>query len=78
MENANTSPLLLSDDIAYEILRRLPIKSVQRFKLVSEPWNSLISDSKFAESHFHRLQRDAMSSQDKLLLIGQLYAKGGP
>ncbi|OMO85408.1 hypothetical protein COLO4_21640 [Corchorus olitorius] len=68
MNKANASPILLIDEIVDDILLRLPVKSLKRFKLVSKPWNSLISDPKFAVSHLH----------DKVLRVGQIYAKGGP
>ncbi|WRX22467.1 F-box domain - like 10 [Theobroma cacao] len=69
MEKTRTSLLLLPDEIVYDILSRLPAKSLQRFKLVSKPWGSLISDPNFAESHLHR----ANTSHDKnMLRVGQL------
>ncbi|OMO55059.1 hypothetical protein CCACVL1_27417 [Corchorus capsularis] len=68
MNKANASPILLIDEIVDDILLRLPVKSLKRFKLVSKPWNSLISDPKFAVSYL----------QDKPLRVGQIYAKGGP
>ncbi|XP_068652602.1 F-box protein At5g07610-like [Aristolochia californica] len=37
----------LSDDLLIEILRRLPFKSLARFKCVSKAWHSLISDPCF-------------------------------
>ncbi|KAL2550059.1 F-box protein [Forsythia ovata] len=36
-----------NDDLLIEILLRLPIKSLIRFKLVSKHWHSLITDPKF-------------------------------
>ncbi|OMO55060.1 hypothetical protein CCACVL1_27416 [Corchorus capsularis] len=78
MKKAKASPILLIDEIVDDILERLPAKSLKRFKLVSKPWNSLISDPNFAESHLHRLQRDATVTPDKRLRIGQIYSKGGP
>nr|CAB3495487.1 unnamed protein product [Digitaria exilis] len=34
----------LTDDVLVEILRRLPVRSVCRFKCVSRSWRNLISD----------------------------------
>ncbi|OMO85409.1 hypothetical protein COLO4_21641 [Corchorus olitorius] len=78
MKKAKTLPVLLIDEIVEDILERLPAKSLKRFKLVSKPWNSLISDPNFAESHFHRLRHDATVSPDKRLRVAQIHAKGGP
>ncbi|XP_021290734.1 F-box protein CPR30-like [Herrania umbratica] len=63
-------------EIVYDILLRLPAKSLQRFKLVSKPWGSLISDPNFAESHLCRVN----TSQDNvnLLRVGQMRAMMGP
>ncbi|XP_061371696.1 F-box/kelch-repeat protein At3g23880-like [Gastrolobium bilobum] len=42
----------LSWDVIQEILLRLPVKSLVRFKCVCKSWLSLISDSQFAKSHY--------------------------
>ncbi|XP_061352046.1 F-box/kelch-repeat protein At3g23880-like [Gastrolobium bilobum] len=39
-------------DVIHEILLRLPVKSLVRFKCVCKSWHSLISDSHFAKSHY--------------------------
>ena len=45
-------PLMrLTEDLFYEILFRLPTKTLRKCKLVSKEWNSLISDPNFAISH---------------------------
>lgn len=41
----------LSEDLIYEILLRLPVKSLLRFKAVSRPWRCLISSPGFVKSH---------------------------
>ncbi|EOY05502.1 F-box and associated interaction domains-containing-like protein [Theobroma cacao] len=70
------STITLVLEIVYDILLRLPAKSLQRFKLVSKPWGSLISDPNFAESHLRRVN----TSQDNvnLLRVGQIRAVTGP
>ncbi|XVF26659.1 hypothetical protein REPUB_Repub14bG0036600 [Reevesia pubescens] len=40
-------------DMISDILRRLPVKTLLRFKCVSKPWGSLIDDSDFAILHLH-------------------------
>lgn len=53
-----------AEDILIEILLRLPIKSLGRFKCVCKRWWSLISDRGFAKSHLERLKAgDIISSQ---------------
>ena len=42
---------LLPHELMVEILLRLPVKSLIRFKSVSKPWRSLISDTHFTKSH---------------------------
>ncbi|XP_061371664.1 F-box/kelch-repeat protein At3g23880-like [Gastrolobium bilobum] len=39
-------------DVIHEILLRLPVKSLVRFKSVCKSWHSLISDPHFANSHY--------------------------
>ncbi|XP_022714886.1 F-box protein CPR30-like [Durio zibethinus] len=40
-------------DVITDVLRRLPVKTLVRFKCVSKPWGSLIDDSDFAKLHLH-------------------------
>ncbi|XP_061344246.1 F-box protein CPR1-like [Gastrolobium bilobum] len=42
----------LPEELIAEILLRLPVKSLVRFKCVCKSWFSLISDPQFAKSHF--------------------------
>ncbi|KAL1829646.1 hypothetical protein ACET3Z_008058 [Daucus carota] len=51
----NTKPELPEDLIHNEILTRLPAKYLVRFSLVCKSWRSLISNSKFVNSHLTRL-----------------------
>src|ERR1044072_8275998 len=61
----------LLEEVIIEILMRLPVKSLVRFKCVCKSWFSLISDPHFASSHFelaaartHRLLFLAQSGSD--------------
>ncbi|XP_054787566.1 F-box/kelch-repeat protein At3g06240-like [Prosopis cineraria] len=42
----------LPEQLIVDVLLRLPVKSLLRFKSVSKLWRSLISDPRFAHSHF--------------------------
>ncbi|KAK9949272.1 hypothetical protein M0R45_004805 [Rubus argutus] len=42
----------LPEDIIVQILYRLPVKSLVRFKCVSKRWSSIVSDPQFAKSQF--------------------------
>ncbi|XP_073126218.1 F-box protein CPR1-like [Henckelia pumila] len=44
----------LPEDVVIEILVRLPVKSIQRFKSVSKSWRDLIRSSMFIDRHHKR------------------------
>ena len=48
------SPAFFSDDLLTVILSLLPVKSLLRFKCVSNPWNTLISDPNFVKFHLRK------------------------
>ncbi|CAI9282362.1 unnamed protein product [Lactuca saligna] len=56
----------LPPDIIEAILRRLPEKSLGRFKSVSKQWCSLISDPQFIKTHLHQHSHHKTS---KLILV---------
>ncbi|GAB2277789.1 hypothetical protein Dimus_012493 [Dionaea muscipula] len=56
---------LLPFDVITEILLRLPVKSLLRFKSVSKAWRQQITDPDFAKLHHSR----SMESHSKLLLV---------
>ncbi|XP_058737408.1 F-box/kelch-repeat protein At3g23880-like isoform X1 [Vicia villosa] len=47
----SSSPLFISDDLIYEVLSLLKVKSVLRFRCVSKNWDTLISDPTFVKLH---------------------------
>ncbi|KAG2695974.1 hypothetical protein I3760_07G036800 [Carya illinoinensis] len=63
----------LPETVVVEILLRLPVKSLLRFRCVSKRWRSLISDPRFAKSHFRqaseRSQRLLISSRSEILSL---------
>ncbi|OMO95352.1 hypothetical protein COLO4_15953 [Corchorus olitorius] len=44
----------IPDEICIEILERLPVKSLLRFKATCKPWKSLISHPSFVDHHLNR------------------------
>ncbi|KAK1377759.1 F-box domain-containing protein [Heracleum sosnowskyi] len=58
----------VTDDLLNEILLRLPVKSLLRFKAVSKPWCSLISSPTFVISHYSLTMKMPGANQT---LIGQ-------
>jgi len=49
---AEVDPLYLPHELIAQILVRLPVKSLIRFKSISKSWFSLISNPSFANSQF--------------------------
>jgi hypothetical protein len=45
----------LPDELVFEILSRLPVKSLLQFKRVCKSWKTLISDPQFALTQFQNL-----------------------
>ncbi|KAK7318647.1 hypothetical protein RJT34_03351 [Clitoria ternatea] len=64
MEKGKEQNPTLPRELIVEILLRLPVRSLLRFKSVCKSWSSLISDPKFAVSHFDL----AASPSHRLLL----------
>lgn len=57
---------MLPIDIIFEILTRLPVKTLCNLRLVCKAWHALISDPNFQKSHHHRSKQNPL-----LLLISQ-------
>ncbi|XP_050241392.1 F-box/kelch-repeat protein At3g23880-like [Quercus robur] len=52
MENPRFFSQNIPEDIVHDVLKRLPVKSLQRFKSVCKTWCSLISSSEFAKARY--------------------------
>ncbi|KAG5554848.1 hypothetical protein RHGRI_012418 [Rhododendron griersonianum] len=59
----------LPHELISNILSRLPVKSLCRFKSVSKPWLALITDPHFIKSHLHQSMQYNMNQ--KLILAYQ-------
>ncbi|KAI3440839.1 F-box domain-containing protein [Psidium guajava] len=57
----------VTEDIIIDILSRLPVKSLMRFKCVSKRWRSLISDQHFAKLHLQRLILENIAPSQKII-----------
>ncbi|OMO88560.1 hypothetical protein COLO4_20207 [Corchorus olitorius] len=66
-EVASKTPCLLPGDIVINILSRLPVKNLIRFKSVNKQWGNLISHPRFA-----RMQMKQCENQSKRVLISTI------
>ena len=57
----------LPEEVVLEILHRLPVKSLIRFRCVSKSWNSLITTPAFINSHLTR-SHSLLSNSNKLIV----------
>ncbi|KAI8002255.1 F-box/kelch-repeat protein [Camellia lanceoleosa] len=61
----------LPEEIMVDILSRLPITSLCRFRCVSKPWLSLISDPYFIKTHLNRNTTNEKHQHDRLILLSE-------
>uniref|UniRef100_K4D590 F-box domain-containing protein n=1 Tax=Solanum lycopersicum TaxID=4081 RepID=K4D590_SOLLC len=66
LEVRNSAIVQFPEEILVNILTRLPVKSLVRFKCVSKFWITLISDPYFTKKHLNRARNDQDSR--KLLI----------
>ncbi|CAA0821223.1 Unknown protein [Striga hermonthica] len=64
------------DDIIAEILSRLPVKSLVRFKCVSKSWRALISGDQFVRAHL-RISKDSPNFTGQKIIATILLPSGG-
>ncbi|XP_004305874.1 PREDICTED: putative F-box protein At3g16820-like [Fragaria vesca subsp. vesca] len=58
------------EDLVFEILTRLPVKSLMRFRSVSRPWRALISQSHFIKKHqSHANSGIAKNSSSRVIFL---------
>ena len=62
---------LLLDDLVYEILTWVPVKSLIRFRCVSKSWYSTITSHKFIKTHLDRAKSSSNNNNDYLLYKSQ-------
>ncbi|KAL4607542.1 hypothetical protein ACB092_09G182700 [Castanea dentata] len=62
---------LLPDDLVYEILTWVPVKSLIRFRCVSKSWYSTITSHKFIKTHLDRAKSSSNNNNEYLLYKSQ-------
>lgn len=67
-------PQLLPEELIVEILSRVPVKALMRFRCVSQAWNSLIFDPTFIKSH---LQLSSKNTHVLVTFVKRINPNGG-
>ena len=65
----------LPEEVVLEILYRLPVKSLIRFRCVSKSWNSLITTSAFIDSHLTQSLSLPSNSNKLIVSLGNFRTK---
>ncbi|CAA0829392.1 F-box/kelch-repeat protein [Striga hermonthica] len=71
MEVANNSVTKLPDDIVCEILKRLPVKPLSKFKCVCRSWLSLISSRRFIKTHLMNSTKDPNFTHHRFIMYSR-------
>ncbi|KAH7867120.1 hypothetical protein Vadar_029040 [Vaccinium darrowii] len=73
-QNSHPAIQLLPPEIMAQILSRLPVKSLLRFRCVSKSWRALISDPEFAKTHLRLASSIDTAYTHHRLLIANAFA----
>ncbi|KAM0857809.1 hypothetical protein ACQ4PT_048235 [Festuca glaucescens] len=65
-------------EMVWEILIRLPVESLARFKLVSKPWQAIISNPVFIRAHLQCSKQKQQRSPSSFLIVPQIYLGPNP
>ena len=65
----------LPEEVVLEILYKLPVKSLIRFRCVSKSWNSLITTSAFIDSHLTQSLSLPSNSNKLIVSLGNFRTK---
>ncbi|XP_012829859.1 PREDICTED: F-box/kelch-repeat protein At3g23880-like [Erythranthe guttata] len=68
----------LPEEIIEEILYRLPVKSLLRFKCVSQSWRSLISTKQFVETHLQHSKKIESLTDKRIISTCKNSSKSSP
>ena len=75
----NLSSERLPHDVVFDILSRLTVKSLMRFRWVSKSWNSIITDPIFITKHLNLNKAKSLSNNDNNgYLLYSHYDEDGP
>ncbi|KAI3524505.1 hypothetical protein L1887_03163 [Cichorium endivia] len=62
---------LPSDILFFNVLLRLPAKSILRFRYVSKQWHSILTSPEFLNMHLHHVTNDDRQNHHKLLVLSR-------
>ena len=75
----NLSSERLPHDVVFDILSRLTVKSLMRFRWVSKSWNSIVTDPIFITKHLNLNKAKSLSNNDNNgYLLYSHYDEDGP
>ncbi|KAG7530010.1 F-box associated interaction domain [Arabidopsis thaliana x Arabidopsis arenosa] len=69
-EEETPNPVYINEDLVEDILLRLPLKTILKFKTVSKQWRSILESKSFVE------RRKSVQKNPKILAVGELRFQG--